>query len=106
MTAIIKAARNPNPLRSRVNRRPRVLASIGAVTMPTITSVVIKADAVMTVAPDRSNDPARGKAMREGIMVTAPSTAATMVAVYPASLPTRREMVSGVTIQGSNQPVQ
>jgi hypothetical protein len=53
---------------------------------------------VITVAPDRSNDPANGNATKEGIKVIAPSTAATIVAKNPASAPTRLEMVSGVNV--------
>jgi hypothetical protein len=95
---MINAAINPNPLRSKVNFLPKIFISIGAVTIPTITSVVTKAEIVITVAPDRSNDPANGNATNEGIKVIAPSTAATIVAKNPASAPTRLEMVSGVNV--------
>jgi hypothetical protein len=77
---------------------PKIFISIGAVTIPTITNVVTKADMVITVAPDRSKDPANGNATKEGIKVIAPSTAAIIVATNPASAPTRPEMASAVNI--------
>jgi len=93
---MIKAAAKPRLLRSSVNFFPSSFISMGAVITPTMTRVVMNADIVMTVAPERRSEPARGNATNEGIKVTAPITAARIVAENPASAPTNPEIVSGV----------
>ena len=96
--AITKAAMNPRAFRSTANFLPSALLSIGIVKKPTMTSVVTKAEMVMTVAPERSSDPAKGKATNEGMRVMAPMIAAKSVASGPASDPISLEMVSGVSV--------
>jgi len=78
---------------------------MGAVTTPTITRVVIKAEIVITVAPERSREPASGKATKDGIKVIAPITAAMIVAMNPASEPISLDMVSGVKIPNVNPTI-
>lgn len=94
--AMSKAAKNPRPFRSRVNFLPRIFISNGAVTIPTMTKVVIKVEMVITVAPERSRDPANGKAtslpMVSGVKTpkvrpTMPSTASRLGAVFRSAFP-------------------
>ena len=103
--AIIRAEIKPKPLRRRVNFYPSSFISKGTVTSPTITRVVINAEIVMMVAPDLKSEPAKGKAISEGIKVTAPSRPAKIVAVKPASAPTSFEIVWGVNTPKVNPTI-